>query len=161
MSYKRLRLSAIVLFGLGISGLHAQESINSSGGNAGGNGGSASYSVGQLVYTTNTGDSGTVAQGVQQAFEISVLGIEDFEEIKLSVMVYPNPTADYLTLEVKESDHSSLRFQLIDIQGRILESQKITTNKTNIEMSNLPIATYFVKISQGNKEVKTFKIVKN
>ncbi len=51
MRHKRLKLSAIFLLGLGLTGLQAQEPIPATGGNA-----SGSYSVGQVVYTTNTGD---------------------------------------------------------------------------------------------------------
>lgn len=160
MRQKRLKLSAVILLGLGVTGLQAQESINTSGGNATGSGGSTSYSIGQVVYNTSTGDDGSVAQGVQQAFEISVLGVEDFE-INPSLTAYPNPTADYLTLEVKELDYESLNFQLFDIQGKLLQTQKITNNQTNIVMSTLPVSTYFIKVNQGNKEVKTFKVIKN
>lgn len=157
-----LKLSAILLLGLGLTGLQAQENVNVTGGNATGSGGSASYSVGQVVYTTNTGTNGSVAQGVQQPFEISeVTGLEDTKGINLSVSAYPNPTIDNLTLEVKHFDLSILSFQLFDMQGKLLQTQKITGNQTSIDMSDLVPATYFVKVSQGMKEVKTFKIIKN
>jgi hypothetical protein len=42
------------------------------GGEATGSGGSVSYSVGQVVYTTNTGINGSVAQGVQQPYEFQM-----------------------------------------------------------------------------------------
>lgn len=162
MRYKKLKLSAILLLGLGLTGLQAQESVNATGGDASGSGGSASYSVGQVVYTTNTGANGSVAQGVQQPFEIPVVtGLEEAKGINLSVSVYPNPTTDYLTLQVKEFDFSNLYFQLYDMNGKLLQSEKITSNQTSIVMSNLVPATYFVKVVQGNKEVKTFKIIKN
>ena len=161
MRHQRFKLSALFLLVLGITGLQAQESVNITGGNASGSGGSASYSVGQVVYTTNTGTNGTVAQGVQQSFEISVVtGIEDAKSINLTVSVYPNPTTDYLTLDVKDFDLSNLSFQLYDINGRLLQSQKITGNRTSIRMSNLLAAIYFVKVIQGNRDVKTFKIIK-
>lgn len=51
MRHKKLKLSAILLLGLGLTGLHAQESVNGSDGNASGIGGSASHSDGQVVYT--------------------------------------------------------------------------------------------------------------
>ena len=47
------------------------------------------------------------------------------------------------------------------MQGKLLRNEKITSNLTSIAMSNLVAATYFVKVIQGNKEIKTFKIVKN
>ena len=45
MRHKRLKLSAVLLLGLGLTGLQAQTSVNATGGNASGSGGSASYSV--------------------------------------------------------------------------------------------------------------------
>ena len=162
MRHKKLKFSAILLLGLGLTGLQAQESINVTGSNALGSGGSASYSVGQVVYTTNTGTNGSVAQGVQQAFEISVVtGLEEAKGINLSVTAYPNPTNDFLTLSIGEFDISNLSYQLYDMNGKLLQKEKITGNQTSIVMSNLLPSTYFVKVIQGNKEVKTFKIIKN
>ena len=161
MRHKKLKLGAVILLGLGLTGLQAQESVNATGGSASGSGGSASYSVGQVVYTTNTGTNGSVAQGAQQPFEISVVtGIEEANSINLSVTAYPNPTTDYLTLEVKEFEFSTLSFQLYDMSGKLLQSEKITGSQTSIVMSNLVPAKYFVKVIQENKEVKTFKIIK-
>lgn len=162
MKYKKLKLCTVLLLGLGLTGVQAQETIPATGGKASGSGGTASYTVGQMVYTTNTGTSGSVAQGVQQAFKISVVsGIEEAKGINLSVTAYPNPTTDFLSLEVKEFELSNLNFQLYDMNGKLLQSGKITGNETSIVMSNLVPATYFVKVTEGNKEVKTFKISKN
>jgi len=162
MRHKKLKLSTVLLLGLGLTGLQAQSSGNATGGNASGSGGSASYSVGQVVYNTNSGTNGSVAHGVQQPFEISeVSGLEEANDINLSVSVYPNPTTDYLTLRIDEFEISNLSFQLYDMSGKLLQSEKITGNQTSIIMSNLVPATYFVKVIQANKEVKTFKIIKN
>lgn len=162
MRHKRLKLSAVLLLGLGLTGLHAQTGVNATGGNASGSGGSASYSVGQVVYTSNTGASGSVAQGVHQPFEISVVvGIEEAKDINLSVTAYPNPTTDYLTLEVQEFELSDLSFQLYDMNGKLLQNEKITGTQTRIVMSNLAPDTYLVKVVQANKNIKTFKVIKN
>ena len=160
MRHKRLKLSAILLLGLGLTGLQAQESVNVNGGNASGSGGSASYSVGQVVYTTNTGTGGSLTQGVQQPFEISVVtGIEQ-TAINLAISAYPNPTFDFLQLKVETEKFKDLSYQLYDMNGKLLQNKKITGNLTSIAMSNLVTATYFVKITEGNKEIKTFKIIK-
>src|SRR5574344_601108 len=161
MRHKRLKLSAVLLLGLGLTRLQAQESVNATGTNASGSGGSVSYSVGQVVYTTNTGASGSVAQGVQQPYEISVAtGIEEAKGINLSVTAYTNPTTDYLKLSLAEFEISNLSYQLYDMNGKLLQNAKITGNQTSIAMSNLVPATYFVKVLQESKVVKTFKIIK-
>jgi hypothetical protein len=167
MRHKKLKLSAVLFLGLGLTGLKAQESVNATGANTSGSGGSASYSVGQVAYQTHTGTNGSVSEGVQQPFEISVVtGLEEAKGINLSLSAYPNPTADYIILEVKDFELSNLHFQLYDMQGKLLRSEKITGNQTSIVMSNLLPATYFVKVivkTQGiafQQEVKTFKIIK-
>jgi len=162
MRHKRLQLSAVILLGLGLTGLQAQESLNATGGNAAGSGGIVSYSFGQVSYQHHTGTSGSIVQGVQQPYEISVVtAIEEARGIILTVTAYPNPTTDYLTLSIEEFDISNLSYQLYDKNGNLLQNGIISGNKTSIVMSNLVPASYFVKVSQGKKVVKTFKISKN
>ena len=163
MRHKRLKLSALLFLGLGLTGLQAQTSVNATGGNASGSGGSASYSVGQLAYTTNTGTNGSVSEGVQQPFEISVVtGIEEAKDIFLNVSAYPNPTTDYLELKVENLQLSELSYKLYDISGKVYQNKEIGNSITKIEMQNLPQGIYFIKvIDTKNKEFKTFKIIKN
>jgi hypothetical protein len=100
MQHKKVKLYAIFLLSLGLTGLHAQETIPTSGGNALGSGGTVSYTVGQLVYTTNTGTTGSLAQGVQQPYEISVVnGIDEALGITLNYSAFPNPATDFLYLK--------------------------------------------------------------
>jgi hypothetical protein len=158
---KVLGVATLLTFTFSLTSVSAQESLNATGGDASGSGGSASYSVGQVFYTTNTVTSGSVAQGVQQPYEILVVtAIEEAKGINLSVMAYPNPTTDYLQLKVESEKLKDLSFQLYDMNGKLLQNEKITGNQISIVMSNLVPATYFVKVIQRNKEVKTFKIIK-
>ena|SRR5690554_6760371 len=162
MRYKRFNLAAVFLLGLGLTALKAQESVNATGGDASGEGGSVSYSVGQITFQTHTGTNGSVAQGVQQPFEISVVtAIEEAKGINLSVTAYPNPTTDNLTLHIRDFELSDLFYQLYDMNGILLQSERITGTRTSIAMINLAPATYFLKVAQGNREVKSFKIIKN
>lgn len=165
MTKKRLKLSALFLLGLGLTGIQAQEiheTIPATGGNAFGSGGTVSYSVGQIVYTNNTGTNGSVSQGVQQPYEISIVTeLEETQGINLSVTVFPNPTTDYLTLSTGNFDNKNLSFHLYDINGKMIQESKINVSETKISMTDLPPATYFLKVTVNQKEVKTFKIVKN
>lgn len=155
-----MKLIAVVLLIFGLTELQAQETLSASGGNASGSGGSMSYSAGQVVYTTNTGTTGSVAQGVQQPYEISVVsGFED-ATIILMLTAYPNPATDFLILKVENSGNRKLFYQLTDINGKLLENKAVVSNETSIDMSRLTPAPYFLKVTDNIKEVKTFKIVK-
>ena len=162
MTFKKLKLSAVLLIGIGLTGIQAQEIITSTGGDASGSGGTSSYTVGQVVYCTHAGNHGSVAQGVQQAYEISVVsGIENAKEINLECSVYPNPTTDILTLKVKNYGNENLSYQLFDINGKLFENKKLTGNETTVQMEDLITAIYFLKVTDHHKEIKTFRIIKN
>jgi len=151
------------------SGLQAQTATPASGGNASGTGGSASYTVGLVFYNTNKGITGSVTEGVQQPFEISVLtGLESAKGISLNAEVYPNPATDYLILKVDASttqSNTSMIYRLYDVSGKMLETKKLQGSETKISITNRMTGSYFLKIInlQGNdsQEIKTFKIIKN
>jgi hypothetical protein len=162
MKHKKAKLSAVLLFWLGLTGLQAQAVVSATGGNASGIGGSVNYSVGQVFYTTNRGTNGSEAQGVQQAYEITDLtGIETPSEITLKYTAFPNPTTNFLKLKVGDLKMENLFYQLYDMSGKLLEYKMVKDNETIISMSQLVPATYFLKVIQNTKEVKSFKIIKN
>jgi hypothetical protein len=141
--------------------IQAQESTNASGGDVIGSGGSVAYSIGQVVYTTNTGSAGSVAQGVQHAFEIFTVGIKE-TELNISLTAYPNPTTENLTLQISDYNNEKLAFQLYDLQGKLLTSGPVTAQQTQINTASLPAATYFINVvNQENKKVQSFKIKKS
>jgi len=163
MTKNKLRTIVLLLAGLLWAGMaQAQESVNATGGDAAGSGGFASYSVGQVVYTTNSGSSGSVAQGVQHAYEISIITATMETDLSISLSVFPNPTADHLTLQLSNYNSPNLSYQLFDMQGKLVRNEQLAAQQTTITMSYLPSATYFVHIiNQENQLVQSFKIIKN
>ena len=154
-------LVALSMFGIGIT-VHAQNSISTSGGNASGSGETVSYSVGQAVYTTNTSiTAGSVAHGVQQPFEISVItSIEQARDITLVYYAYPNPASEFLSLNIDNYENENLSYKLFDANGKLLKSKIVTGNETIISMANLLPSFYFLKVIDDQKEIITFKIIK-
>jgi hypothetical protein len=162
MRHKEIKSCVVLLLGLSLTGLHAQEAIPASGGNNSGSGGSVTYTVGQVLYITNIAADGSVAHGVQQPYEISVVsGLEEKRGIDLIFSAYPNPAVDFLILKVENYNNNKLSYELYDLSGKILENGKITGNKTSISFGNLNSEIYFLKLIENNKEIKVFKIIKN
>lgn len=162
MIKNKSRSIALMVIGLLWTGFaKAQESTNASGGEAIGSAGTVSYSIGQVVYTTQTGSQGSTAQGVQHAYEIFNVGNNE-NELNVTIITFPNPASDNIILQISDYNIEQLWYQLFDIQGKQLRNEQITTQKTQINMSSLPTATYLIKvINQGNKKVQSFKIIKN
>lgn len=156
-----LKLTSFLIFIFFFSSTQAQNIIPATGGNTTSSGGSVSYTVGQIVYTSSSGTNGSVDPGVQQPYEISVItGINDPIGINLICTAYPNPVNDFLTLEVKNIQNKNLSYLLYDMNGRVLDSKRMTDIRTIIPMANFHPATYFLKIFNNHTEVKIFKIIK-
>jgi ubiquitin len=141
-----------------------QESVNASGGNASGSGGSLSFSVGQVAYTSVVGSNGSLEEGVQHLYIISITtGTPKARNIQLSA--FPNPTSNRLTLRINDELLSAgtiqkLAYQLYDLNGKLLMNEQINCNETSIYLGFLQEATYFLKVIQDKNELKTFKIIK-
>jgi hypothetical protein len=162
MSHKKLKLSVVLIFVLGLTRLQAQEALTASVGEALGSGGSSSYSVGQMVYTNNTDTNGSVSQGVQQIYTISVVsGLEDELAANILLTVSPNPTSDFLNLLFEDFKIEEMNYQLFDLQGKLLETNPVKAIQTQISMNHLPSAVYVIHVIRENQIVKSFRILKN
>lgn len=159
MKYKKQILATCILL-LAVVFAHGQTTANTSGGEVSGSGGKVSYSVGQIVCQSYSGTNGSVSEGVQQPYEISVvIGIEN-TFISLEILAYPNPTTDYLKLKVVSGKVEKLSFQLYDLNGKLLQTEKLNGTETQINMSSYTPASYFVRVISEKKSIKEFKIIK-
>lgn len=145
------------------TGANAQETILPAGGEASGSGGTASFSVGQTVYNTYSDISaGSVVEGVQQPYEISVVTIlNDGTDNNFLLSAYPNPVSDYLLLETDIAYPEQISFELLDASGNILQSGILQGVQTKIGTGNLHPACYFIRVFQPGGDIKVFRIIKN
>ena len=148
-----------VLINLLVITTQAQKNSVAAGGNALGTSGTASYSIGQISYKSPAGT--IVSDGVQQPYEIQILGTSDYPNIALVMAVYPNPTSNLLTLKIPQENLSNLSYQVYDINGKIVYGlQKITNLETTFSMENNPKGVYFLNVMTNGKTIKSFKILK-
>lgn len=153
-----LLLSALVAIGTSAS---AQADVVGSGGDGIGSGGTVSYTVGQVFYQENNFNTGIESQGVQQPYEVSVVTdarqntLEDVE-----LQVFPNPTAEHITILATGKLDEELTVQLFDALGRELTSSGLESTGTEIPMQTLASATYFLVVRNKNSEQKTYQIIK-
>jgi hypothetical protein len=151
-------LITLYLIGYGLT-IQAQNTIPATGDNATGTGGSVSYSIGQISYSTFSGTNGFIIQGVQQPYEISIVK-ENPGNISFEITVYPNPTTGIIAMVIKPFNNENLIFQLINLKGIILLDKKVESEKTEIQMGNLPPSVYFLKVLFNDEIVEVFRIVK-
>ncbi len=160
MKQKKETLLFIGFFLLLVGSLAAQRNTVATGGEATGSGGTISYTVGQIDYTQAEGSGGIITMGVQQPFEIFVLGTDDHPDISIEIAVFPNPTPSNPTLKFGETPYEEIRIGLYDIMGRSIYESSVFSEETTIPMENLASATYILRVSTTDRLLKTFKIIK-
>ena len=161
MKQKKLMLIFILILSIGSSALYAQQDVDAAGGDASGGGGTASFSIGQIVYTYVSGSSGSSNQGVQQPYEFFFpAGIDETKDINLSMTVFPNPTQALVNLKIENQNLEDFSFQLLDPIGRTIISQTINDKLTVIPMDGLASGAYILEVTSSGKAIKTFTIIK-
>ena len=161
MKYLKLILIVLSINSLPLM-LYGQAIVTTTGGNGKGTGGSVSYTVGQVVNNYYNTGSGSVTEGVQQPYEISIeTDVETDYNIDLTVSVFPNPAADYLTILIKDYNKEKLHYKLYRVDGKLMSKGEIEENETKVKTANLTPAVYLLRISNGKEDVRVFKIIKN
>lgn len=151
--------------------LNAQNAVSSSGGEAVGSGGSSSFTVGQVFYTS-IGNSFSNSEGVQQPFkilsnpasyktdvmpQITVL-VKDESPIKVSI--YPNPAINYIVLSIGNTVLADLSYILYDFNDRAISTGFIQNKETYISFPYLVSGSYILQVVQHTKQLKSFIIIK-
>jgi len=163
MNRQKAYLIISCLFASSIAFSQIHQTISATGGNASGAGGSSiSYTAGQIAYSLKGISDWTIAEGVQQPYEISTLRttIENGEDITLKYEVFPNPARGFFKLTVNPFNDENIRFRLYDNKGLVLMDKKVESGETVITIDALLSTIYFLKVFRDDKEVKVFKIVK-
>jgi hypothetical protein len=157
-----LKLMCILAFAV-FSGTSSfgQQAVSTAGGNGTGSGGTVSFTSGQTSYKSLASNSGTVSEGVQLPFEIHVVTkLDPATEITLECEAFPNPASDYLILKIHRDQIENMKYQLIDLNGRLLEEAFIGDAETFISLKHYKPTNYFLKVLDNSTEVMTFKITK-
>jgi len=143
--------------------LFGQSAVVTTGGTATGSGGTVTYTVGQIADQKVEGNGQYIIEGVQQPFEIQTVGINNYPNITLEAILYPNPTTSKVMLSIRKYDIPSygLTAQLYDFNGKLVKSFVVKDLDTEIDFSEYAAATYHLRIVDNKTLLKTFKVVKN
>lgn len=157
---KILFMSILLLLSVFYSKTMAQEAVLSAGGNTTQSNGSVSYSIGQVFSSDAESSDHYVTEGVQQAFEIYVVTEIEALAKTMDLLVYPNPTSDFLKLKTSEEAFETLSFVLTNVQGQVLQTQKVNQKETRVNLKNYAPGSYFLNIRTEEETIKTFKIIR-
>lgn len=150
----------IILIALTLASFNliSQSVISPAGGMLIGINGSANCTIGQIVYSTNIGTTGSEVQGVNQpkTYQIPT----SVNEKDLELHLYPNPTSENITITTNLQDRDTYRYLVINLQGQAVKNGSIKSLQTLVNLKNLPPSLYLIKIIDQNRTIKTYKVTK-
>jgi PKD repeat protein len=77
-----------------------------------------------------------------------------------SIVLYPNPVTETLTLELRDQPVRGVQLSLIDIAGRELDSRPVINSITQIDMRSFSEGVYLLKLETADGKTAVRKIVK-
>ena len=142
--------------------LKGQTSMNTSGGDGTGNGGSVAFSIGQVFFQVVEDQQISFSEGVQQAFEISIVdGVEEEKPFSFDIAAFPNPSMDVLHIELKEEFSGTVMFQVHDAIGHLIQEGEASSSKFTIQTTNWSGGAYYLHVyNTDSLQSTTLKIVK-
>lgn len=149
----------LVFFGILVipSSFLAQQVISSQGESYTNETTKIDFTIGETVTNTISDGTNDLTQGFHQSNWILV-GLENLNP-ETQVNIYPNPSVDELTIETPA--FKELSFELFDAEGKLVERDELTAEKTPVKVVQLAPGNYTLTIRHGSQVWKTFKLIKS
>ena len=168
MRQKRLKLSAVLLLGLGLTGLQAQTMyVKESSGTETAYTLSTiqkmSFSSGNLTITKTDNSSGVYALSYLRYLNFSDISTDLQEDLSVQnqmLKVYPNPVGDILNIDLTGMSEAEGTLSILNFEGKTVLSRQVNNEGVlSLDISSLPTGIYLCRYSNAT-EIKTVKIIK-
>ena len=148
----------VIMIPLGVNG---QTSINSSWGEGTGTGGRMTYSMGQ-VFVQNVDVPGVarIAEGIQHPLEVLTSGMDDVSQILGGVMLFPNPTAGELNLQIQEFRPGLFSYRIFNNLGQSIQNEDVHNSSCLISLETLVAGNYRIEVTNRSGKQKIFQVIK-
>lgn len=168
MRHKRLKLSAVLLLGFGLTSLQAQTMyVKESGGTQTAhtlhNIQKMSFSSGNLTVTKTDKSSGVYALSDLRYLNFSDIskGLQEDLSVQNQLLkVYPNPIGDILNIDLTGMPATEGTLSILNFEGKTVLSRQVNNEGIlSLNISSLPTGFYLCQYASIT-EIKTVKIIK-
>ena len=73
----------------------------------------------------------------------------DENSFSSNLKIYPNPSNGNFTISIEDYNHSNFNLNVIDITGKLVYNQQISSPQTSINLENFNKGIYFVQLNDG------------
>ncbi len=114
------------------------------------------WTLGEMVTETYSFGGEILTQGFQQANFLYTSIVENAENNEITI--FPNPFSDIIN--VNTGEYKGLQLMIYDLNGSVLIEKKVAKSNIQLDFSSFSPGLYFMRIGDGQKEMKVFKIQK-
>lgn len=100
-----------------------------------------------------------LSTAVSVNFDETPVGIS--EEMEESLVAYPNPVANMLSIPMRNKHKGAVNIQVMDLTGKIVLVNNLIGEKLQVNVAGLTNGTYMFKLSFEDGKEDNFKIVVN
>lgn len=121
---------------------------------------SLSWTLGECVIETFQNSGAILTQGFHQT-KLIITEIDKMESNEFNCLVYPNPTNDFINIEITGANNIEIIVDIFDLNGKKIYNKTLENNKGTIDLSNYAAAHYILKLQdRSGKIFGTYKIIK-
>jgi len=159
MKKQLLTFAAFALLGALKAQTLMPQVVSSSGGSGQNAQGSLDWTIGEPVTATVSDGNSTLTQGFQQP-TLSLVTAQNENNPSVNMLVYPNPTADFVTLKFDNVNESQFNYKIFDIAGKLVNEGRATSANPNISFLGLASGTYTISLINQNAKTQNISIIK-
>ncbi len=109
------------------------------------------------TYTVTITDS--IGCELVQSIDVDLFtSLEELANREASILIFPNPAVDQISVEVNSKQHGLIKLALYDVWGRLVRIQE-GGMRQNFELDALSNGVYFIKFTLPNKNITTKRLV--
>ncbi len=103
-----------------------------------------------ILYVPAGTEASYAAAAVWKDFGTITLGIKDVQNNSTAILVYPNPTTNFITLKNSEGIN---QVKVFSLEGKLLKTEKINSKNATLDLSYLPKGVYLLQTNRGSIKV--------
>ena len=86
--------------------------------------------------------------------DVSAIGIDQILNENSSMIVYPNPTSEFFSINYDNLTNLNITINVFDLNGVLVKSELFKENQQKVNIENLSNGTYIVEIKSIEFSVK-------
>ncbi|MDD2636677.1 MAG: choice-of-anchor J domain-containing protein, partial [Bacteroidales bacterium] len=102
---------------------------------------------------TNITDNAVIIATFQYSTDIA-------DNIASNMSVFPNPAENMISIELNYNETKATRLNILTIDGKIAKTCNISSDITEVEISELASGVYFLNIKSDQESLQTIKLIK-